>query len=452
MSTDQPKKSRGPMGLVLLIVFLDIVGFSILFPLYPEMLDHYVGLEGSGSMIGDLAAWLQGLADDNPKRMTVLFGGLLGSLYSVLQFVFAPIWGGLSDRIGRRPTLLVTLAGTLVGYVLWVFSGSFLVLILSRILCGIMAGNISTATAVVADITKPKDRSKGMAMVGATIGMGFIFGPVIGAVLWSQAPDDTVWGTGFAMNPFSGPAIAAATLAAVNLIGVMIRFPETLKKQAGDVAGHIRVRNPLAQGKSLKAPGITRTNLVYLMAFSAFGAAEFCLTFLAEDRLGYKPTDMKWIFAYSGVIIVIVQGGFVRRMAPKIGEKRLAIAGLVLFIPGLALISQAQGTGLLYFGLTFLGIASALVVPTLSALASLYSPANRQGLALGTFRSMGALARVVGPIFGGLLYWRMGSGAPFYVGAALILIPLALAIGLPPVPEQKDEEIVDTSGQDTAEA
>ena len=170
------------MGLVLLIVFLDIVGFSILFPLYPDLLDHYVSQEGSESLAGRLAAKMAELAEGDPVRVTALFGGLLGSFYSVLQFLFAPFWGGLSDRIGRRPTLLVTLAGTVVGYLLWMFAGSFWVLVLSRLLCGIMAGNISTATAVVADVTSPKDRAKGMAMVGATIGLGFVFGPAIGGI------------------------------------------------------------------------------------------------------------------------------------------------------------------------------------------------------------------------------------------------------------------------------
>lgn len=435
--TDAPeKKKRGPMGPILGIVFLDIVGFSILFPLYPALLEHYVALEGDGSLVGRLAAKLSELSGDDPLRVNVLFGGLLGSLYSVLQFLFAPIWGGLSDRIGRRPTLLVTLAGTLVGYILWVFAGSFWVLLGSRLLCGLMAGNISAATAVVADITSGRDRAKGMAMVGATIGLGFIFGPAIGGALWALGDTDpsATWGTGFAWNPFSIPALAAAIFATVNLLIVLARFSETLDPQAMAKAAHTRVRNPLAQTRRLQIPGVARTNLVYLLAFTAFGAAEFTLTFLAKDRLNYSPKDMIWIFVYSGLLIVIVQGGFVRRLVPKLGEKRLAITGLTLFLPGLVLVARAQSSSVLYAGLTFLAIASALVVPTLSSLASRYTPPDRQGLALGTFRSMGALARAVGPLMGGLLYWRMGSGAPFYVGAALILIPLMLAIGLPPVP------------------
>ena len=441
MTEAQAKKQRGPMGLVLAIVFLDIVGFSILFPLYPAMLEHYVGLEGEASMVGRLALKLGELAADDPVRVTVLFGGLLGSLYSVLQFLFSPLWGGLSDRIGRRPTLLVTLAGTLVGYVLWVFAGSFWVLLASRLLCGLMAGNISTATAVVADITPGKERAKGMALVGATIGLGFIFGPAIGGGLWKAVGEDVLWGSGFAWNPFSVPALAAAVLATINLLAVLLRFPETLNPEAQAAAAHARVINPLAQTRRLGLPGVARTNVVYLLAFSAFGAAEFTLTFLAKDRLDYTPRDMTWIFVYSGLLIVLVQGGFVRRLAPKYGEKRLAIVGLVTFLPGLVLIARAHSGGMLYAGLTFLAIASALIVPTLSSLASRYAPPDRQGLALGTFRSMGALARAVGPILGGLLYWRMGSGAPFYVGAGLIVVPLLLALGLPPVPpDQKAHE------------
>ena len=426
------------MGLVLLIVFLDIVGFSILFPLYPDLLDHYVSQEGSESLAGRLAAKMAELAEGDPVRVTALFGGLLGSFYSVLQFLFAPFWGGLSDRIGRRPTLLVTLAGTVVGYLLWMFAGSFWVLVLSRLLCGIMAGNISTATAVVADVTSPKDRAKGMAMVGATIGLGFVFGPAIGGILWNEPAPDAIWGSGFAWNPYSIPALAAFALATVNLVGVALNFPETRKPSAGPA--HERIRNPLAVSRRIGIPGVARTNLVYLLAFTAFGAAEFTLTFLAKDRLDFTPKQQTWIFVYTGFLIVLVQGGFVRRLAPRFGEKKLALVGLVTFLPGLVLISRAYTTGTLYAGLTFLAIASALVVPTLSALASRYAPADRQGLVLGTFRSMGALARAVGPLLGGLLYWQLGSGAPFWIGAALIVLPILIASGLPPVPDTDSEE------------
>ena len=163
---------RSILGLVFLTVFLDIVGFSIIFPLFPDLLDHYLALSGEGSFLANLVAKLEEISGGEKTAVVTLFGGLLGSVYGLLQFLFATVWGGLSDRIGRRPTLLVTLVGTALSYVLWIFAGSFAVLIAARVLGGIMAGNISTASAAVADTTTAADRAKGMGIVGMAIGLG----------------------------------------------------------------------------------------------------------------------------------------------------------------------------------------------------------------------------------------------------------------------------------------
>ena len=172
---------KGVLGLVFLTVFLDMVGFSIIFPLFPDMLDWYVEREGEGSLVGRLSAWLEGLVDDR-FAVIVLFGGLLGSLYSGLQFLFAPVWGAVSDRIGRRPTLLVTLLGTALSYVIWFFAGTFVALVVARLFGGMMAGNISTASAAIADTHSGSSRAKGMGILGAGIGLGFVVGPALGGM------------------------------------------------------------------------------------------------------------------------------------------------------------------------------------------------------------------------------------------------------------------------------
>lgn len=154
---------RGILGLVFLTVFLDMVGFSIIFPLFPEMLEWYVGKEGDGSAVGRLAASLAGMVGDDDFAVIVLFGGILGSLYSGAQFLFAPIWGAVSDRIGRRPTILVTLLGTALSYLVWFFAGTFWLLVFARLFGGVMAGNISTASAAVADTHKGSDRARAWA-------------------------------------------------------------------------------------------------------------------------------------------------------------------------------------------------------------------------------------------------------------------------------------------------
>ncbi|NQU49603.1 MAG: MFS transporter [Planctomycetes bacterium] len=424
--------SRSVLGIVFLTVFLDIVGFSIIFPLFPEMLDHYFTLEGSDSALGRLVAWLSNFTGGDDNAVETLFGGLLGSLYGLLQFFFAPIWGGLSDRIGRRPTLLFTLAGTVLSYLLWGLAGSFWVLIAARLLGGAMAGNLSTASAAVADTTAAKDRAKGMGMVGMAIGLGFILGPALGAMFVNiELPT----GEGvFSINPFSGAAMASMVLAIINLLLVVKRFPETLPpEKRGDPKK--RSRNPFAGLRELDIEGLPRTNLLYFLYLTAFGAIEFTLTFLASERLDYGHGDLAWMFVFVGLIIAFVQGGLVRRMAPKHGERKLARLGLILTMPGFAIIGAAHSGGVLYAGLAFMAVGSAFVMPCLSALVSRYAPAERQGLALGTFRSMGSLSRAVGPVIGALIYWRYGSSSPYWIGAAFLLIPIGMAMTLPAPPE-----------------
>jgi MFS family permease len=428
------------LGIVFLTVFLDIAGFSIIFPLFPAMLDHYVSLEGEASLIGRLAAWLQQFAGEDDNAVVTLFGGVLGSVYAVLQFVFAPVWGGLSDRIGRRPTLCLTLTGTLLSYVVWVFAGSFAVLVAARVLGGIMAGNIATAAAVAADVTTGRDRAKGMGIVGMAIGLGFIFGPAIGGVSHLDALDVLDRWPGLAslgVNPFSTSALVALGLAAANLLWVLRRFPETLPPERRGARNESVARSlsPFRRLQALRFPGVVRTNLIYFLHLTAFAAMEFTLTFLAVERFGFTVADNTWMFVYSGLWIAVVQGGVVRRIVPRQGERRVAVLGLCLLVPGFVATGLAGSSLVLYVGLTFLAIGSALTMPSLSALASRYTPPDRQGLAQGTLRSMGSLSRAIGPILGATTYWRLGGAYPYWLGAAFLLLPIAMCFGLPPVPD-----------------
>ena len=434
----QNDKPRSVLGLVFLTVFLDIVGFSILFPLFPAMLEFYFEQEGPDSLFGGLIETLAGLVDGNEFQVAVLFGGLLGTVYSVLQFIFAPVWGNLSDRIGRRPTLLVTLVGTLVGYLLWIFSRSFTLLLVARVINGIAAGNISTASAAVADTTTGQDRAKGMGIVGMAIGLGFVVGPTIGGSLFgfdlsSEAGSDT-W-----LHPFSAAAIAAAALGLINLLWVLTRFRETLPPERRGQTTERAGIHPFKRLAQLDYPGLKRLNFLYLIYLTAFAAIEFTLTFLAAERFQYTPRDNMWMFVFVGLTIAFVQGGIVRRVSPKYGEHRVGSWGLILTLPGFVLIGYAQTETMLYLGLFFMAVGSALVMPCLSALASRYTPADRQGLSLGVFRSMGSLARAIGPLAGGALFWWFGSLTPYLVGAGMLLVPVLLSRGLPPIPQAAED-------------
>ncbi|MEO0651851.1 MAG: MFS transporter [Planctomycetota bacterium] len=427
--------SRSVLGLVFLTVFIDLIGFSILFPLFPELLEHYVGREGPDSLVGRLEQSLVDLIGERENaRLAVvaLFGGILGSLYSLLQFLMAPVWGGLSDRIGRRKTLAFTLGGTALGYVLWFFSGSFLVLIVSRLVNGVMAGNISVASAVIADVSPPEKRTKNMAVIGIAVGLGFVLGPAVGALTYEfvALPESALGSGALAINPFSAAAGAALLLATFNWVWALAKFPETLPAGGGERGA--RTRNPFAGLARISNLGVRRTNVVYLLYQTCFAAMEFTLVFLAADLFGYGAAENATMFVFIGLTIAFIQGGVVRRLSGKVDDRRMALAGIAILIPGFLLVgTAAPSQTLLYGGLFLLATGSALSFPSLSALVSLYAPPADQGLALGTFRSMGSLSRAVGPVLGGLIYWSLGASAPYFLGAVALLVPLGLSAKLP---------------------
>ncbi len=429
-------ESRPVLKLVFFTLFLDLVGFSIIFPLFPSMLTYYMEQEGDTGLIGAVVSGLEQFTrlagGPGDFGIVILFGGVLSALYSLLQFLFAPLIGSLSDRFGRRPVLLVSIAGIAVSYILWFFAGRFALLVLARVLGGIMAGNISTASAVVADVTDARNRSKGMAIIGIAFGLGFVIGPAIGGLsaginLIEHWPSLAQYG----VNPFSMPALAALCLSVVNLGYVAAKFTETRPKDLGASDRLRRSINPVALFRTEAYPGVTRTNLTNFLFLTAFSGMEFSLTFLAMDRLGYGPRQNALMFVFVGVTLAAVQGGYVRRWSAIIGPKRMSIHGLLLTIPGLVTIGLAESTALLYVGLFFMAVGSAQVIPCLTALASIYAPPEEQGRVLGVFRSLGALARALGPLCACVAYWQLGSAKAYFTGAAAIGLPLLMAAALP---------------------
>jgi MFS family permease len=423
---------RTSMGVIFLVLFLDLVGFGILFPLYPRMLDHYLHTEPG--VLASVMAWVDAsFPAATPLQRSALFGGLLSGVYSLLQFIAAPLWGRVSDRFGRRPILLLSLCGSVVAYTMWMVAGSFTVLLVSRLLAGVVGGAAVMASAAVADTTPtPASRAKGMALVGMAFGLGFILGPVIGGL----SADESIridqgalaaWG----FNPFSTPAAISAALSLGNLLWALRSFHETLppERRAAGAVGE-RSANPLKLFATANlGMAIVLLNVVILLHTLLFAGMETTLGFLATERLAFEPRQIGYLFGFIGFMSALMQGLLFRRLAPRIGSKPLAIAGFALLAPGFALIALVDGhpgLGLLVLGVTVLGAGTGLVFPALNTLVSLAAGERNQGLALGSFRSASALGRAIGPMIAAIAYFTWSPAAPYWIGALGILVPLGL--------------------------
>ena len=297
--------SKQTLLVVMLTVFLDLVGFSIIFPLFPDMLEYYLEKEPAGSLFHSLVEWLVQVSGQSGAAgsfaATVFFGGLLGSVYSLLQFMTAPIWGAISDRTGRRPILIITVGGITLSYVFWFFAEPFWLLIAARILGGAMAGNLSVATAAMADVTDAKSRAKGMGMVGAAFGAGFVVGPAIGALLsLVDATQFLAWLPG--VNPFSIPALAACLLSLLNFVYLLRRFPETYNASASGRDRIQRPLNPVAIFKPSSFAGVNLVNLIYFIFIAGFAGMEFTITFLAKDNRQACLAQPGGCHAVSGLV------------------------------------------------------------------------------------------------------------------------------------------------------
>lgn len=420
------------LGVIFLTLYLDLIGFSISFPLIPHMLEYYLKLESHGGALGWLLRQVQALAPPsgpNPVFVAALLGGVLSAAYALLQFLFAPIWGTRSDRIGRRPVLLVTVAGTAFSYLLWAFSGSFGLFVLARLVGGAMSGNLSVATAAVADVTTRENRAKGMGLIGAAFGLGFITGPAIGGLIGAVEPGSP-WAR-FGLNPFSAVAFTALGFSLLNLIWIGLRFRETLPPGGRAADAPARMRNPLRAVFAISDAAIRRANLVYFLLALVFSGFELTVSFFAAERLGYTERQLLYIFVYVGLVSILTQGLLVRSLVPLLGEKRGALGGIASIAAGFALLSLSRSAAPVYGALTFVAVGSGFANAAFSSLISLYSRADEQGHVLGVFRSLGSLARAIGPLVAGVIFWWFGSTFTYALGAVLLLAPVALGLSLP---------------------
>jgi DHA1 family tetracycline resistance protein-like MFS transporter len=371
------------LGIVYLTVFIDLVGFGIILPLLP----YYA--EGFGA--------------------TGVWVGALFTAYSAAQFLGAPALGRLSDRVGRRPVLLLSLAGSAVSLFVSGLAPTLVLLLAARALAGLFGGSITAAQAVIADLTAPEERAKYMGFLGASIGLGFVFGPAMGASL--------------ARFGFGTAAFAAAGLAAANLVFAFFRLPETRAPARRALASSRFGLRPLAVG--LRHPNVGRLLGAMFLSTLAFVAMEATFALLGEVRFALDARRLGLVFTYVGIVIVIVQGGLVGRLAPRFGERALATVGALVMAGSLAALPFVPSFGIALAALGGLAVGQGLMSPLLATLLSRSSGADEQGGLLGLGQSLAAAARAVGPLAAGWLYDR-GVEIPYVIAAALMLVAAAL--------------------------
>jgi MFS family permease len=383
-------RSGSPLLVIFLTVFIDLIGFGICLPLLPKYAERY-GAQG----------WEIGAA--------------MG-IYSLMQLVFAPWWGQLSDRIGRRPVLLISNFGSIIAYGLFGLSARYIgdtgfwILLGSRIFAGICGANLSVASAYIADVTTPEKRSKGMGLIGMAFGLGFILGPVIG----SQA---------FKHLGLAGPGIVAAAICALNFILGCLILPETRKTEVSPATRRPRlaqIRHVLAMKEVGFLIGI------YFLGTFAFTSFESTLPLLLDAKLRYDEEHVGYVFAFCGIMAALVQGGGIGRLVKSFGERRLIGASLIVVAISLLLMPLANSLATMLAALAVFAIGSGINRAPTMGLISQLSPPDEQGTTLGIAQSAGTLARVLGPTMATTLY-DLWLPAPYLACASIALLAGLLA-------------------------
>ena len=388
---------RAQLGIIFLTIFIDLVGFGIVIPVLPRYAEHF---GASPWQIG----WLVGI-------------------FSLAQFICSPLWGQLSDRIGRKPVLIISTIGTALGFFMMGWANTLFILFVARLIDGISGGNIGTAQAYIADISAPEERSKRMGLIGAAFGLGFIFGPAIGG--WTA----THYGWG-------APMLVAGVMAVVNAILVMAILPESLppeKRQKGpkerlfpDLFDHVEKRTYLT---------VIATYFLMIAGFSLMTSL-FALFLFHRYDLDAKSTGN--ILALIGLIGAFIQGGLIGRLSKRFGDGHLASAGALLLGAGFVALPFTSDVGTMIGASILVAIGNSLMMPTLSAISSRSAESAWQGRALGVMQSAGSLARWIGPtVAGALLMLDLASGkeayarTPFFVAAGFMVLAFVLSLRLP---------------------
>lgn len=385
---------KASLLIIFLSVFIDLVGFGIVLPLVPVYSERF---GASGFLIG-----------------------LIFASYSLMQFVCGPVWGRISDRIGRRPVILLSNLGACGSYALFAYgstrqdSSALMWIMISRVFAGICGANLSVASAYIADVSPPEKRSKGMGLIGMAFGFGFILGPAIGALSLSSLGDH-------------GPGLLAACLCGFNFFFGLFLLGES-RKPDSEAADANRPR--FGQwGTVLKRPVVGRLIGIYFLATVCFSCFEstFSLVLVSSESFGFELKHVGYLFAYAGLIGAIVQGGMIGRLVKKYGEVRIIVVSLFVVAAGMVAMPLAGTLATLLVALTIFSVGSGMNRPPVFGLISLRTPADEQGATMGVTQGVGSLARIIGPLFAATLNAQY-SGLPYYICAGVAFLAACLAV------------------------
>ena len=383
-----PPGSR--LGLLFLAVLVDLVGFGIVLPVLP----FYA--RGFGADFSQI--------------------GLLYAIYSLVQLVMAPLWGRLSDRVGRRPVIILGLLGSALAYTIFARADSLAMLFVSRIVGGIGGSTIPVAQAYIADVTPPGRRAGGLGLIGAAFGLGFVIGPALGGILGGLSPGSP-----------AVPGYTAAALCLANALAALLWLPESRRPGTPRRTSRFNLRAAVAE--AARSRQIRLILAGYLCITMAFATLQPTLSLLASERFAMGEREAGYLFALLGIVSVIVQGGLVRRLVPRYGERTLLRVSGIPFCLGLLVVGVATTAPALLAGLVLIGVGYGGSIPSVLALLSRATDPERQGAVLGLGQSVGSLARVLSPAIAGQLF-GVRLALPYLVGAAFILVTAVFAARL----------------------
>ena len=389
-------KNNKLMLVLFLTVFIDVIGLGIIIPLLPFYAENFGA---------------------SPAIITLLF-----SCYSLMQFLFAPFWGSLSDRMGRRPILLLSIGGSCLSYLWCGLANSLWMLFASRMLAGFMGGTLVTAQAYISDITTPDNRTKGMGMISASFGLGFTLGPALGGLLAGSNPEQ--------IN-YQLPLLAASGLSLCGFIFAFFALPKSGKLNSDEEIKTVSVsKRLLGLIETLQSPLINVLIGVFFLVVLGLLGAQTTLALWLERQFSWGPQQTGYLLMFCGVLATILQGGMIGILNKKFGEVNLLVSGISFVGIGLFLIPLSPTLILLLGAMSFLTIGESLSKTAIRSILSQLAKAHETGKILGIAQSASSLGIIIGPCLAGFAFVVMGKDFPFFNGAILMLIATILCLSI----------------------